>query len=87
MKAKPQAKSKAKEKAIPKANGAAYESPHERRVRLWMARHPRGIQRRIAEDLGVTGVFVGDVLRKRRNSTDGRVEAYLGKLGAPGFTG
>lgn len=52
--------------------------------KYWLVDNP-GVLTRIAEELDVTSVFVGDVLYGRRKSTGGVVEKKLAKLGAPGF--
>lgn len=53
--------------------------------RYWLVDNP-GILTRIAEQYGVTKVFVGDVFHNRRKSRDGQIEHQFAKLGAPGFT-
>lgn len=51
---------------------------------VWVALN-KGILTRIAEELEVSAPMVGDVLRGYRTSRDGRIEAKLASLGAPGF--
>lgn len=57
----------------------------EERRRVWLARNP-GVLRKLADEFGVSPPFMTDVLQKKRNSKDGRIEARLTELGAPGFT-
>lgn len=55
-----------------------------RQKRHWMADN-KGALARIARELNLTAVFVGDVYWGRRNSRGNQVESRLAKLGAPGF--
>jgi hypothetical protein len=61
----------------------AEERARQTRV-LWIDKN-RGVLTQIANELGVTQVFVGDVFHRRRNSSDGEVEKRLTEVGAPGF--
>lgn len=59
-------------------------SSEELEIHAWV-RSNRGVLKRIAHICGISQPFVSDVLRKRRKSFNGEVEAELKKAGAPGW--
>lgn len=63
---------------------ATTDATQEAARRYWVFKN-HGVIRRIARELSVSHVFVQDVLRRKRNSKNRRVEAKLTELGAPGF--
>lgn len=63
---------------------ASMKLDHRDSIRLWVARN-KGIVTQIAGECSVSVPFVTDVMYRRRNSRDSRVERALAAAGAPGF--